>query len=330
MIKETLEHIGNGYLLAKTEDLSANPMAEYIKVAGKQFKQFVPKNLLKNFTVKGSAGIQNTWADVPWIAFMDTNITKSTQDGYYITYLFSVDMKTVTLSLGQGITNVVNALGQKDASKEFRNRANFIISRIKEGQKHFSTDIPDLKSNLSNSHRPRNYEQTSSYSVTYDLSDLPKEEKLKFDLVKLIELYCLLTLRGGLDQDLAPDNYSPPNFGKLSLTEKRKYKYHRRLEGRNSSNSRMVKRQKGYICEICNFDFEEFYGDIGKQFIEAHHKIPFSTLPEDEVVEFDINDFSVLCSNCHRMVHKRKEPYAIDEMINLIEIAKRSSQARTD
>lgn len=59
------------------------------------------------------------------------------------------------------------------------------------------------------------------------------------------------------------------------------------------------------FCEVCKFDFETRYGDIGKEFIEAHHLIPVSKLKENEMTK--ISDLAMLCSNCHRMVHRSKE-----------------------
>ena len=60
----------------------------------------------------------------------------------------------------------------------------------------------------------------------------------------------------------------------------------------------------GYDCMACGFNFEEYYGEIGKGFIEVHHVVPLAkagkteTNPETDVV--------VLCANCHRMVHRRR------------------------
>ena len=51
-----------------------------------------------------------------------------------------------------------------------------------------------------------------------------------------------------------------------------------------------------------------------QEFIEAHHKRQIQDLPEGEIVEFKIEDFSVLCSNCHRMVHRKNPPYSIEEV----------------
>lgn len=62
-------------------------------------------------------------------------------------------------------------------------------------------------------------------------------------------------------------------------------------------------RLHGYTCMGCNFNFEEFYGELGKGFIEVHHIVPLSeagirkTNPETDLI--------VLCANCHRIVHRK-------------------------
>lgn len=60
-----------------------------------------------------------------------------------------------------------------------------------------------------------------------------------------------------------------------------------------------------YRCYICGFNFEETYGPIGMGFIEVHHIKPISSLKEDERVS--TKDLIAICSNCHRMLH-RKNP----------------------
>ena len=62
----------------------------------------------------------------------------------------------------------------------------------------------------------------------------------------------------------------------------------------------------GKQCKVCGFDFGEVYGERGKDFIEVHHLIPVSTLGGKTRVD-PKNDMTVLCSNCHRMIHRRKE-----------------------
>jgi len=57
-------------------------------------------------------------------------------------------------------------------------------------------------------------------------------------------------------------------------------------------------------CEICETDFSQVYGALGKDFIEAHHIKPVSEMQDGE--ETSINDIVMLCSNCHSMVHRKK------------------------
>lgn len=74
---------------------------------------------------------------------------------------------------------------------------------------------------------------------------------------------------------------------------------------RSAKNRKLAIKAHGYKCMACGFDFEEKYGELGKEFIEVHHVVPLST--RTEVV--DINpetDLICLCANCHRMVHRKK------------------------
>ena len=57
-----------------------------------------------------------------------------------------------------------------------------------------------------------------------------------------------------------------------------------------------------YRCEICNFDFESTYGKLGEGYIEAHHRVPLSSLKGQ--VATKVSDFAAVCANCHRMLHR--------------------------
>lgn len=66
---------------------------------------------------------------------------------------------------------------------------------------------------------------------------------------------------------------------------------------------RDVERRGGPIaCEACAFDFYRQYGDLGESYIEVHHRTP---LHVSGVTESALADLALLCSNCHRMVHRR-------------------------
>lgn len=73
----------------------------------------------------------------------------------------------------------------------------------------------------------------------------------------------------------------------------------------------------GAKCKICDFDFEEKYGEIGKGFIHVHHLVDIATIGKEYEVDF-INDLIPVCPNCHAMLHKRKPAYSIDEIKMLV------------
>jgi 5-methylcytosine-specific restriction enzyme A len=62
----------------------------------------------------------------------------------------------------------------------------------------------------------------------------------------------------------------------------------------------------GVTCKVYGFNFEEIYGERGKDYIEVHHLRPVSTLGKGTKVD-PKSDMTVLCSNCHRMIHRRKD-----------------------
>jgi 5-methylcytosine-specific restriction protein A len=75
---------------------------------------------------------------------------------------------------------------------------------------------------------------------------------------------------------------------------------------RNYKNRYQAILHHGTKCRVCGFDFRKMYGDRGKDFIEVHHLIPVSKLKGPTKVN-PKKDMTVLCSNCHRMIHRFKD-----------------------
>lgn len=86
---------------------------------------------------------------------------------------------------------------------------------------------------------------------------------------------------------------------------------------RNPVNRELCLSANGYRCKICGFDFEDFYGDVGKGFIHVHHIIPISEIKEKYLID-PIKDLIPVCPNCHAMLHRREPPYKPDEVRNMI------------
>ena len=86
---------------------------------------------------------------------------------------------------------------------------------------------------------------------------------------------------------------------------------------RNPKLRRECIRYHGYYCKICNFNFEERYGEVGKDRIHVHHIIQLSQIGKKHKVD-PVKDMITVCPNCHFVIHSRKEPYTIDEMKKMI------------
>lgn len=89
-------------------------------------------------------------------------------------------------------------------------------------------------------------------------------------------------------------------------------------------NTSIVKKKKEEVltqtgslrCEVCEFDFEKVYGEYGKEFCEVHHLIPLRL--SDGVVETKISDLAIVCSNCHRIIHRIDPMPSIQDLVKVV------------
>ncbi len=76
------------------------------------------------------------------------------------------------------------------------------------------------------------------------------------------------------------------------------------------------------VCHACGFDFFKTYGEIGYGFIEIHHQRPVFQYEDTDFQKFlddAVKELSPLCSNCHRMIHRKKgNPLTVVELKNFI------------
>lgn len=95
----------------------------------------------------------------------------------------------------------------------------------------------------------------------------------------------------------------------------RRWRLHLMIE-RNRGNverkKRQVKRDTGSLdCEACGFNFAASYGGLGADFCEVHHRKPLSKV--EAPVKPDLDDLAIVCSNCHRMIHKTDPMMTIEK-----------------
>ncbi len=82
------------------------------------------------------------------------------------------------------------------------------------------------------------------------------------------------------------------------------------------AKEKRFKENKKLCCEVCEFSFVDKYGEIGEGFIEAHHLFPISELREETLTK--IEDIALVCSNCHRMLHRRRPWLTLENLKILI------------
>ncbi|MFI1465656.1 MrcB family domain-containing protein [Streptomyces wuyuanensis] len=170
--------------VGSTYDRSAgtgSPAAKLLRAAPSTFEPHVPAG----YIVKGSAG-NGAGAFCPWVSFFDPDETSSATRGMYLVYLFAEDLKTVSLSLNQGVTELRETFGAREAEKRLINEAAAIRGAFADEAIADLEDVIDLGGRAG---LPRAYESGNVLGRIYATSSLPSEDALKSDLARMIALY---------------------------------------------------------------------------------------------------------------------------------------------
>lgn len=306
MMRHSIERVLKEYKTARTEPFAGHPLAQLVT---KLLPEYIT-GLVKaptRYKVEGSVGKGN-WAGCPWISVFDISITESAQSGYYPVYLFREDMTGVYLSLNQGVTDI-RETHKENPKKVLQIRAADYRAQIGPSPAKFHETEIDLRSGPSN--LASFYEPGNICARFYSADALPTEDEFIADLLDLLVVYQSL-----VDNDKTMGEEEEMSAGS-GLEDLRRFRQHKRLE-RNKKLAESAKKYHGYNCQACGFNFRAMYGIIGKGFIEAHHLRSLSKL-KGTVVELDPrSDFTVLCPNCHRMIHRTNDPGDLVNFKNLL------------
>ncbi len=95
--------------------------------------------------------------------------------------------------------------------------------------------------------------------------------------------------------------------------------YYTTLHERNPKNREAAIRIHGVDCKVCGMNFGKMYGELGKNYIEIHHKKPLYLTKENVPINIK-TDLVPVCPNCHRMLHRYKDRIlSIEELKAIIE-----------
>ncbi|MFB7349551.1 MrcB family domain-containing protein [Bacillus thuringiensis] len=175
-LREKFLMVMNEYLQAKTERFAGHKMGSVVRNEMTTEITRLPFIDHNQYVVTGSVG-QGNWAAVPWLAIMNKDITKSTQSGYYIVYLFSEDMERLYLTIAQGVT------------KTDKDELDKIKEEIRE-QIHMSQNVKkDDEIFLGTSSKAKGYANSTAAYIAYDANKMPSEKELVEDLEEMLCYY---------------------------------------------------------------------------------------------------------------------------------------------
>lgn len=172
----------------KSEPFSKTaPMFRRFRELEKAFEESAPVRERGELVVSASVGMGN-WAAVPWIAFMDSRETATTQEGVYCVYLFREDMSGVYLTFNQGVTQLTRDLGWRVA--ETRLRETVVSLRGRYGslaEEGFSLgDDIDLRAH---GDLGQMFEVSTIAHKFYAAGQVPSDEELESDLDSVLDVY---------------------------------------------------------------------------------------------------------------------------------------------
>ncbi|MGW5395192.1 MrcB family domain-containing protein [Streptomyces sp. NPDC003952] len=170
-------------------DLLSEIAQKYDQRAGT--KEHVPgQRVLRKVASRTDLGILDDWeaegyggkgtaALAPWVGVFDPKINRNPKVGLYLAYIFSTDLKTVTLTLQQGVT---------DLEEKIRERK-ILLSHLERQADRLFTALPaelaqewNYRPSFGSQERPEAYEAASVVARPYDVSNLPAEDQLQQDL----------------------------------------------------------------------------------------------------------------------------------------------------
>ncbi len=189
-LREGLETILQGYLEARQSEPfgSQSTIAHTFRQIESRFRSSESIKSRPSLRVTASYGRGN-WANVPWIAFLDTQETDSTQRGVYVVILFRQDGAGAYLTYNQGVTDPIKQGGGREAGYAYlRARAVELRSECQQ----LTANGFQLDDSISLSNDPglgQDYEASTIAHKYYAKGGVPEDAELLADLELLLSTY---------------------------------------------------------------------------------------------------------------------------------------------
>ncbi|MEX2983409.1 DUF3578 domain-containing protein [Streptomyces sp. C36] len=171
----------------------------------RQVPSLVAQAVPGGFEARGYGG-KGGAAHTPWIGVFDPGITKDPKEGLYLAYIFAADLKSVTLTLQQGVTKLAGSYGDGQKLRDYLSfRAEKLLGGLPAELVADWSVSPAFNCKVD---RPRAYEAGSVVARRYELSALPTEAELREDLWYLVEILQLAAdVEKGVSVEQAPEGF---------------------------------------------------------------------------------------------------------------------------
>lgn len=326
--------VGQEFEFERKKPYKDNHLAHIIRSEWPASVAHILPNRKAPIIARASAGTGG-WNAAPFMAFLDERLTTSPQRGYYPVFLYERGFQSFCLVMAQGADRLKNNLGNREALRELKARAPKLRNAALGWQDKGFSIGPFQTYSRGNATLGRDADDPWAVSVAfgkrYLISSPPSLSEFLDDIDAILELYEKIYQEIGntfIEEELTVEALAAtgelPTEGVTGLDGALKIDEHKKRErrDRNSKLVRDVKAALGYTCQGCEAALDTIYGEIGKDFIEAHHLVPLSQAPT-QGAQLTENDFAVLCPTCHRIIHRLGCP-SLDRLRQVIDSQLRS------
>ena len=188
-VREGIEQILNEYASARSGQFGSTAQVwdTFDRLRGDALNTSPPVAARPTVSAVWSAGRGN-WARIPWISFLDSRETRTTQEGVYPVLLFREDLTGVYMTLAQGVTEPRNRLGRAGMTAHLDSVAFEIHTQSPELRAAgFALDRTiDLKTSAQ---LGRDYELSVIAHKLYESGRVPGDDQILADLDAVLTAY---------------------------------------------------------------------------------------------------------------------------------------------
>lgn len=229
--------------------------------------------------VEASSGGTGNITAGPWFATFDTRVTNEAQKGYYLVYLFSVDMKKLVLEIGFATKQFKDFYGDNRKSREIMRDAAVNLQQSIEHVVHdfpdqsfikkLSKDESDLSTQGNNKYKLQiGYEKASIFHISYDIDKLNDDELIK-DYLNFVDLYQAMAS--------SPDTMSveyllDSSISIKSITEAVDMPVAKEFKPRTPPTSRASCATNNLFKNYSNVDSTKKIGDLGENIVMIYER----------------------------------------------------------